>query len=170
MKTLYLVRHAKSSWDNPDLPDYDRPLNQRGLRDAPEIGRRLALMKTYVEVMLSSPANRAYTTASIIALILNYPQMDIATDEAIYHADRSELVDVLKKQDPGISTLMLYGHNPGLTDLANYLAGADIDNIPTCGVVAIQLQIIDWSSITKNSGKVLFFEYPKKNFQGKFLS
>ena len=167
---MYLVRHAKSSWDNPDLADYDRPLNKRGLRDAPEMGRRLSLMKVDVEVMLSSPANRAFTTASIIAPMLNYPQKAIVTDEAIYHADRSELVNVLMKQDPGISSLMLYGHNPGFTDLANYLAGADIDNIPTCGVVAIQFEIEDWSSIARNSGKLLFFDFPKKAFQGKFLS
>lgn len=170
MKTLYLVRHAKSSWDNPDLRDYDRPLNKRGQRDAPMMAHRLALMKIYVDLMLSSPANRAYTTASIMASVLNYRQRDIKTDETIYHASRHELIEVLKKTNTQINALMFFGHNPGFTDLANKLADADIDNIPTCGIVGIRLEIADWTEIHKNSGEIMFFEYPKKEFQGKFLS
>lgn len=169
MKLLYLVRHAKSSWDNPGLRDFDRPLNKRGKRDAPNMGHRLALMKVAPEVLLSSPASRAYTTATIIASAINYSQKDIKTEETIYHADKAELLEVIKKQNNNINSIMLFGHNPGFTNLANYLAGADIDNIPTCGIVAIRFDVSDWTLINKN-GEMLFFEYPKKKFEGKFLS
>lgn len=170
MKTLYLVRHAKSSWEDSQLRDYDRPLNKRGKKDAPNMGRRLALMRVSVDLLLSSPANRAYTTATIIASAFNYDKKAIETDEAIYHASRTELVEILKAQDQKLNAIMFFGHNPGFTDLANYLTGADIDNIPTCGVAAIQLEISAWKSLNRNTGKLLFFEYPKKEFEGKFLS
>lgn len=134
------------------------------------MGRRLALMRVSVDLFLSSPANRAYTTATIIASCINNEKKAIETDEAIYHASRTELVEVLKSQDDNLNSIMFFGHNPGFTDLANFLAGADIDNIPTCGVVAIQLENSTWKSLNKDSGKVLFFEYPKKEFEGKFLS
>lgn len=170
MKTLYLVRHAKSSWDNPALKDFDRPLNSRGQKDAPNMGKRLATKKVAPDLLLSSPANRAYTTASIIAQHLHYPPDDIKTDETIFHADLRELLEVLSSQDGKIESLMLFGHNPGFTDLANFLTEEDIENIPTCGVLAISFEIKDWKTIGETSGQVLFYDYPKKPFNSKFLS
>src|SRR5690606_35105361 len=121
MKTLYLVRHAKSSWDNLSLADFDRPLNKRGEKDAPEMGKRLALRNIKPQLMLSSPANRAYTTVRKIGAALAIPEKNIKTDEALFHADVQEILNVIGRQDDAIGSLMVFGHNPGFTELANFL-------------------------------------------------
>lgn len=170
MKTLYLMRHAKSSWDNPDLKDFDRPLNSRGQKDAPKMGKRLATKKVAPDLLLSSPANRAFTTASIIAQHINYPPNNIKTDKGIFHADLEELLTILRSQDSSVGSLMLFGHNPGFTDLANFLTNEDIENIPTCGILAVNFDILDWKKVGETKGEVLFYDYPKKPFDSKFLS
>jgi len=170
MKTLYIVRHAKSSWINLELKDFDRPLNSRGDKDAPEMGHRLALQRITADLLLSSPAKRAYTTATIIAKQLKSPIEEIVKDEAIYHANKKELLSIIHQQKSHFNSLMIFGHNPGLTDFANYLTGEDIENIPTCGIVGIRFEITDWESMDKGTGRLLFFDFPKKPFVSKFLS
>ena len=170
MKKLYLVRHAKSSWKHPDLKDYDRPLNSRGKRDAPEMGKRLERRKILPDLLLASPANRAYSTAVQIGLKIGYQENDIKTNEGLYHADAAELINILKKQDNGFKEIMVFGHNPGFTNLANLLSGEQIDNIPTTGIFAMQFKIEDWNQIDKAASEVLFFDFPKKVSDVKFLS
>lgn len=171
MKTLYLVRHAKSSWDNLSLTDFDRPLNKRGERDAPEMGKRLALRNIKPDLMLSSPANRAYTTARKIAEALTIPEKNIKTDEALFHANAQEIINVIGRHDDAVDSLMVFGHNPGFTDLANFLtANSYIENIPTCGIVAYNIDTTSWSNIKKGGAEQLFFDYPKKVNENKFLS
>lgn len=171
MKTLYLVRHAKSSWDNLTLADFDRPLNKRGEKDAPEMGKRLALRNITPQRMLSSPANRAYTTARKIAEALSIPEKNIKTDEALFHASAREILKVIGRQHDAIDSLMVFGHNPGFTDVANVLnSDHQIDNLPTCGIVAYQMNITSWSDVRQGVAELLFFDYPKKVSETKFLS
>ncbi len=164
MKYLYLIRHAKSSWDYPELSDFDRPLNKRGKNNAPEMGLRLAAKKLEPDAIISSPANRAISTARAIAKALDYPKENIIEDEGIYHAGMRQLVSVVKGLDDSYKRVCMVGHNPSFTDLANQLKEADyhIDNIPTAGVVAIEFPVNQWSDITNHSGRLLFFDYPKK--------
>lgn len=163
MKMLYLVRHAKSSWDNPDLGDFDRPLNERGKRDAPRMGRRLKEKEIAPDLMLSSPAKRALTTCKEIAKILKYSKDRIKTDKRIYHADEDELLHVLSEVNDNFDVVMLYGHNPGFTNFANLLFDEHIMNIPTCGIVAGKLKIKSWKEIKPGCGKMEFFDFPKRN-------
>ena len=164
MKYLYLVRHAKSSWDFPELTDFERPLNKRGKKNAPEMGLRLASRDLKLDAIVSSPANRAITTAKAIAEQLEYTLGDIIEDESVYHASGSTLIEIINQFSETWKTVMLVGHNPGFTDLANYLKEPDyyISNVPTCGVVAIEFTTNNWGDITKHSGRMLFFDYPKK--------
>ena len=161
-KTLYLARHAKSSWADPDLSDFERPLKKRGEKDAPMMGKILASKGVKPELIISSPAKRAITTAYILAEEIKYPKENIVTKEDIYAAATSDLLEIIEQLDDSLKSVMLVGHNPSFTNLANYLTDDRFDNIPTCGVVAIGFDIARWDKIDKNSGKVIFFEYPKK--------
>ena len=163
MKTLYVVRHAKSSWDDPDKPDFDRSLNERGKRDAPRMGKRLKEKDVHPDLMLSSPAWRALSTCKRIAKVLEYSKEKIKTDSKLYHAEDDEILLVVQGVKDKFNTVMIFGHNPGLTDFVNSLMSEEqsIENIPTGGVVAFQLNIESWSQLTWGIGKVLFFDYPK---------
>lgn len=165
MKTFYLVRHAKSSWDFPELNDIDRPLGKRGIKNAPEMGERLAVRNIHPEVMVSSPAVRALETAKVIAKIIGYPEKDIIIDTKVYHGNVGELLEVVQSTGNQYDSLMLFGHNPGFTAFANLLANEQIDNIPTCGIFACKLPVDLWSDVALGMGNTLFFDYPKKPFQ-----
>lgn len=162
MKTLYLVRHAKSSWDDHDLSDFERPLNHRGEKDAPRMGKFFAHKKFFPELIISSPAVRAYTTAKIVANELNYPKDKLKTDSRIYEAAMKHLVEIIHDIDDSISSVMMFGHNPGFTNLANQLGDKFIDNMPTCSLAAIEMDINSWKEVTRYCGKLVMFEYPKK--------
>lgn len=163
MKQLYLIRHAKSSWDHPGLSDFDRPLNKRGERDAPRMGKRIKEREVAPDLMLSSPANRALTTCKEIAKILGYAKERIKTDERLYHADEDDMLHVLSEQTDNNEIIFLYGHNPGLTTFANELFNQNIPNIPTCGIVAGKLNISSWKEIELGCGKMELFDFPKRN-------
>lgn len=165
MKKLFLVRHAKSSWKFPELEDFDRPLNKRGKRDAPFMGKLLKEKKIKPDLLLSSPAVRAYVTARTIAEQINYPAKKLQKNEGLYHGSIRELMVSIKKTDKKINSLMIFGHNPGLTEFSNYLTAKYLDNIPTCGIVEIDLRIEDWKEIDEDSGTLVSFEYPKKYFK-----
>lgn len=162
MKTLYLARHAKSSWDYPNLKDIDRPLNKRGERDAPEMGKRLKLRGIFPDLIISSPANRALTTCKTIAKELDYPQESIDINDEVYHAGENRLLKVVQNTDDTWLSLMIFGHNPGFTDFANSLANTQIDNIPTCGIFACTFDVEKWTDVNFGKGSTLFFDYPKK--------
>ena len=160
MKTLYLVRHAKSYWGDQSLADFDRSLNKRGKRDAPFMGKVLKEMEVAPDLIISSPAKRAKKTALEIAETLNYPSKKIVFKEELYDASSNDILSIVKNIDENILTAMIFGHNPGLTYLNNYISNKYIDNIPTTGIVALNLEV-KWSEIDKYSCKQLFFEYPK---------
>ena len=162
MKHLWLVRHAKSSWKDPSLGDFHRPLNKRGLSDAPEMGRRLAAGPARPELLVSSPAVRAKTTAEYIAAALEYPAEDIRWEERIYHASTLELIRLLRQMVDDIESAMFFGHNPTMTDAANVLSGSSIENVPTCGVVQLHLDIPSWARVADGVARLLDFDYPKR--------
>lgn len=161
MKTLLLVRHAKSSWDDPAASDRQRPLNRRGMHDAPMMGRRLAEHGWRPELMLSSPATRAITTARIIAEQVGYPVNDIIVLEQLYAAPADELLKVIRGLDDGLQEVMLFAHNPGLSDLADLLTGGEVNQIPTCGVVAVRLDIKKWANVANAKPARIDFDFPK---------
>ncbi|MEQ1587233.1 MAG: histidine phosphatase family protein [Cyclobacteriaceae bacterium] len=167
MKTLYLVRHAKSSWDNPEQSDFDRPLNERGKKNAPRMAKRLKDKRVTPDVMLSSPAERALGTCKEFALVLGFPEDKIKTDKRLYHANEDQILKVIQelKNSPRDSeeVVILFGHNPGLTEFANALLNEDLENIPTCGVVAATLDISDWKDARFGCGEMEFFDYPKRS-------
>lgn len=164
MKTLYIVRHAKSSWDEPDKADFDRKLNDRGKRDAPRMAKRIKERGIHPDLMISSPARRALSTCKRMAKVLEYSKEKIKTDQKLYHADDEDILQVIQQLNNKLGHVMTFGHNPGLTDFVNSLMNEerDIDNVPTCGVVAFQFDIDSWSQLTWGIGKLLFFDYPKR--------
>jgi len=162
VKTLILVRHAKSSWKDPELADFDRPLNARGKRDAPLMGRRLAARGERPDLMLSSPARRAVATMKKIAAAAGFDEREIVTDDRLYEADAHDLLEVVRGIDDKRAKVLLCGHNPGLTDLCNLICNCSIDNIPTCGILSLGFHCDSWKDVELRSGKVLYFDYPKK--------
>jgi len=163
LKLLILARHAKSSWEYPELEDIERPLNTRGRRDAPEMAKRLSGLSIKPDLLWSSPAIRAAMTARIYAAVLGFSLEEIRFSEAMYSGSYMDLFKTIKSFSEKFKQVMLVGHNPVLTDLANYLIGEKIDNIPTAGVVGISISQKSWSLLNKHSGKMAFFEFPKKN-------
>lgn len=164
MKTIYLVRHAKSSWKNPELDDFDRPLNKRGKRDAPYMGELLRKKGVAPDLLISSPANRAFTTAKQVAKALEYPLDKLMLDSGIYHASEKDLLRIVKNVPEHLNSVMLFGHNPGFTWFSNVLSGTNLENIPTSGAVQISFEHDSWKKIGAESGTLDWFEYPKKYF------
>jgi len=166
MKTLYLVRHAKSSWDNPGLKDINRPLSKRGKNDAPKMGKLLKNQNEFADLIITSPAKRTLRTASKIAKEIDYPAKKIIIDDRLYMADHNDFFAVISKVNKSVERLMIVSHNFGLTIFANTLTGSDIINIPTAGIVRIDFEITKWKEIKDTTGRLIFFEYPKKNLDG----
>lgn len=163
MKTLYLVRHAKSSWEEVGLADFDRPLNKRGKKNAHFMGKILKESGFSPDLILSSPAQRAKATAEILAEKLDYPLKKIVFDEEIYEASSAKLLQIIKNQENNIEKLLLVGHNPALTLLANQLTQTVyVENIPTTGMFAVRWEVNTWANIQPNKTQFLFFDYPKK--------
>ncbi len=163
MRTITLLRHAKSSWDNTDLVDFDRPLNGRGRKNAPEMARRLKAAGVRPSLILSSPAKRAWSTAKIIAAEISYPIEFLQRDRDLYHAGTQRLLDILAAQDEGFKNILLVAHNPGLTDLANELVPGLTNNLPTCGFVAVKVEVDTWDLRARKSAELIEYNYPKKS-------
>lgn len=162
MKTLFLVRHAKSSWDNAALPDKERPLNDRGRRDAPKMGERLAKRDVKPDLILSSPAVRALSTAEIVAEKLDYRRKDIVVTERLYAAEVDDLLDVIRQLGDELKCVMLFGHNPEFTELAHRLSG-EIAHMPTCAIAEFTFDAKSWSGIDSIKPTQILLDYPKKS-------
>lgn len=161
MKTLFIVRHAKSSWDDPTLSDFDRPLNDRGRRDAPRMGKRLKGKGILVDLMITSPAKRAYATCQKIAEVLNFPTDKVKLEEKLYHASENSILNIIRKLNDRNTTVMIFGHNPGLTDFVNSLTNNNIFNVPTCGVATCDFKVNSWKEVGWGKGELTFYDYPK---------
>jgi len=161
VRRLTLLRHAKSSWDNPLLDDFDRPLNKRGERDAPDMGDRLKARGARPSLIISSDAARAVTTARIIARRIGYPIGFIQPVNELYLASPRTIIDVVIRESERYHDVIVVGHNPGLTELLNQMSDARVDNIPTCGVFSMQLAIDDWTDLPSAEGRLDWYDYPK---------
>ncbi len=160
-KQLLLVRHGKSDWGNIDLNDFDRPLNKRGKENAPEMAERLVNRGFKIDLIVSSPAKRAKSTAKYFAEAYNIDQIQF--EESIYEANTTVLLRVVNALDDAAEKVVLFGHNPGFTDFANELCDADIYNIPTAGMVLISFPFDSWQVVSKGTGELMFFDYPKNS-------
>jgi len=160
MKQLLLIRHAKSSWTNALMDDFDRPLNDRGNRDAPRMAKILFERKIKVDAILSSTANRAYTTASYFAKELGIRKMNIIGYDKLYHAPAHVYYDIIEDLDDDIDSVAIFAHNPGITDFVNSLSEATIDNMPTCGIFAVRIAIKNWQEFRDAEKDFWFFESP----------
>lgn len=161
MKTLYLVRHAKSSRDDPTLNDRDRPLNARGLDDASAMGKRLAKQRVKPDLIVSSPALRALTTAQQIAAEIGYPRKHILVDDQLYAARVADLLATIHDTDQKIGHLMLFGHNPEFSELASRLAGRPVD-MATCAMAEFDYDSRSWSDVGVAVPTRFALEQPKR--------
>jgi phosphohistidine phosphatase len=160
MKILFLVRHAKASRDDPALPDRERPLDDRGRRDAPRMGKRLAKLERRPDLIVSSPALRALTTAQLIADEVGYARKDIAVDDRLYASSAGELLAVVRGFDRKLDRVMLFGHNPEFADLARHLS-SEIGGMPTCAVAEFSFDTKSWSDVGAVEPAKVTFDTPK---------
>lgn len=161
MKTLLLVRHAKSSWDNAALQDFDRPLNERGKKNAVEMAKRLIKQKMEINLFVSSPAKRAKSTAELFIHEFERNKHEILFVPELYHADIKIFYSVISGLDDKYKTAAVFSHNPGITDFANALTEVRLDNMPTCSIFGVSAAIENWVAFTESTKKFLFFDYPK---------
>lgn len=161
MKTLILVRHAKSSWGDFTLPDFDRPLNERGKHDAPMMAKRLLEKGVKIDALVSSPAKRAKRTAQAFADVLGINKDQIIFREKLYLAGVEEFFNVIDQLDESIKNAAIFSHNPGITVFANMLQVAVIDEMPTCSIFAITTSAEKWSDFRKAKKEFWFFDFPK---------
>ena len=161
MKTLLLIRHAKSDWDNASLSDFERPLNERGKRDAPMMGRRLYDRNIPIDAFISSPAKRAMVTATLIAAEYDVVKERIVFVDDLYLATPDIFQQVVQNIDDHFQCAAVFSHNPGITDFANLLTNTRIDNMPTCSIFAVQIHADKWSDVLDAEKEFLFFDRPK---------
>lgn len=164
MKQLIVVRHAKSSWKDTRLDDHDRALNKRGERDAPFMAAELKKLKVEPVYLISSTATRALETAKYFATEFEYRKREIVRDQQLYLASPEDLMDVVRQLPDEKNTVLLFGHNPGITSLVNDLSAAAIQNVPTCGICAISFTVSHWREVRAGAGQLVFFLYPKLYF------
>jgi len=160
-KHVFVIRHAKSDWSF-GVSDIDRPLNARGFDDAPRMADRLAAYHTRPQLLISSPAKRALTTAQVFAARLGTPVANIRIGPEIYEAHRATLLAVINEMDDQYNEIALFGHNPGFTDLVNWLADGHVANMPTCSIAHLQFDVEDWASVSGGLGELVWFAYPKE--------
>lgn len=161
MKTLIVVRHAKSSWDASNVSDHERPLNKRGHRDAPDMANRVLAKMLAIDLFVSSTALRAHTTAMYFARAYQKGQKDILTNKLLYLAAPETIYEVVSALPDSCNAAALFGHNPGITHFANTLTRTQIDDMPTCAVYAVTAQTDSWTNFEAASKHFLFFDYPK---------
>lgn len=162
MRELTLIRHAKSDWNHPLLADADRPLNQRGERDAPFMGSFLAGEGLAPDALVTSPARRAIQTARLIAPALGVKAKEILQDPQVYHADVADILAVIQRFKVAWHSVVLVGHNPGLLDTAEALCETEIDRLPTCGVIRIRFDETTWANIRAGQGQLIGTLFPKE--------
>lgn len=165
-KTLILIRHGKSDWSEGGQKDFDRELNHRGHSDAPRMGGKLFEMNLKPDLIVSSPARRTTLTTEYICEQIKYPFDEVDFQEDIYEASVRTLLKVVNELDNKHSTVVIVGHNPGFSYLAEYLTGSVIGNIPTCGLVELNIELDKWELISQNTAQLKSFIYPKMFFGG----
>lgn len=163
-KTLFVLRHAKSSWDETDKRDFDRPLKARGIEDAHNLANALKHELSSIDIVVSSPANRAIHTSIIICQTAGLPLEIIQLNEQLYDTNEDEVERIVRSFSDDISTAIIVGHNPTFTYFANRFMSKSIDNIPTSGIVKLEFEVDSWNDISRNNLKTSFFDFPKNHY------
>ena len=166
MKTLILVRHAKSSWESTAVTDFDRPLNDRGKKDAPVMAKKLRAKDIDIDAFISSPAKRAKKTAKIFAEEFGKKKKNIIFISSLYNATAKDFYDVIQGIDDKFKTIAIFAHNPSITEFANTLSSKVIDNMPTSSVYAVSSPGKQWIEFKDAEKTFLFFDFPK-NVEGE---
>lgn len=161
MKSVIIIRHAKSSWDNIGESDFDRPLNERGKEDAPRMAKRLLEREVSIDAFISSSAKRARKTAALFIKEFNGDKEDILLVPELYLAGPDAFFDAIAKAPATAKTIALFGHNPGITEFANDLTDVRIDDMPTCAIFAVKADIKEWTEFREAEKQYWFFDYPK---------
>jgi phosphohistidine phosphatase len=164
MKTLFLLRHAKSSWHDPDLPDFERPLNDRGLRTAPFMGEFMKANGLSPAIILSSPAVRARTTAELVKKAGDI-DAEIQFDKDIYEASPQQLYRIISEISDANESAMIVGHNPGMEGIVQFLTGR-LEAMPTAALAVIDLDVSSWSEVTHGCGELQAIHRPKEIQRG----
>ncbi len=162
MKTVYFIRHAKSSWDNATLRDVDRPLNNRGQVDAPFMAKFLKKSNIRPDKLISSPARRAFTTATYFADVFGIAESDILIVDQLYEAAPDTVLEIVRNLDANWSTVFVYGHNPTFTDVVNLFSEKFILNVPTCGIARVDDPTGEWAKFGGRHARLTAFHYPKQ--------
>jgi phosphohistidine phosphatase len=161
VKQLLIIRHAKSSWAIAGQDDFDRPLNDRGMKDAPMMAQRLFNKQVTIDALIASPAKRALTTANFFADVFQPGKGKLKTIQKLYHAHPNTFFEVIAEIDDKVTTAAIFSHNPGITAFVNELTQTKIDNMPTCGVFAVKAAIDHWKDFWPAKRSFWFFDYPK---------
>ena len=161
MKTVLLIRHAKSSWDDFTIDDFDRPLNDRGKRDAPEMAKRLLKRKQEIDAFISSPAKRAKKTALLFAEEFKFDKDKVKFHDYLYHPSSENLLRAIESAPDKADNIAIFSHNPGITAFANELTDIRVDDMPTCAIFALSADIKHWKDFHNAARKFLYFDYPK---------
>ena len=156
------MRHAKSSWEYPDLTDIQRPLNHRGLFDAPFMAKKMRELHITPDLIVTSPAVRAKTTARFFANEFQLPEEDFVVNDDIYGAGPSDIIDIVNRLPDEKFSVFLFGHNPTMTMLTNMFAGVQIDNVPTCGISQAKTMVQSWAKFSPDTSAFVSFYYPKQ--------
>lgn len=161
-KVLFIVRHAKSSWDIENISDIDRPLKLRGIRDAYEMARRLKINRIYPQHFISSPANRALHTANIFMTIFEADYVNFHIDTRLYGQGKKAILQVIRSQPSSIENLIIFGHNPDFSEVVREFVKQSFFELPTCGVAIFKFNSETWEGVSKKNLKSEQFDYPKK--------
>lgn len=162
LRNICFVRHAKSSWENPQLADIDRPLSKRGERDAPFLASKMVDLQITADLIITSPAVRARTTARIFADAVELDSSCFIVNDMLYGADVTEIVKMVQGIDDKYKSIFVFGHNPTMTIMANCFAGVDISNVPTCGVLQAKTMVSGWKDWSPEVSAFVGFYYPKQ--------
>jgi phosphohistidine phosphatase len=163
MKRLLLIRHAKSSWSDFSIKDFDRPLNDRGKKDAPVMAKRMLDKGVSIDAFISSPALRAKKTAEAFAKAYKVPKDSILFFEELYLAGPTAFFDVISKTSESFQTIAVFSHNQGITDFANLLTDTRVDELPTCGIFAVRSAADHWNEFNDLTKEFWFFTSPKND-------
>jgi phosphohistidine phosphatase len=161
MKQILIIRHAKSSWAEIGQRDVDRPLNERGKRDAPEMARRLFKKNIIINAFISSPAKRALSTTQLMMDELKMQDDQLSIVSELYHAPPSVILSAINNASNEWNTIAIVCHNPGITIFANMIQSLSIDNVPTCGILALNADVDAWQDVSEKNMRFEFYDYPK---------
>ncbi len=165
MKKIYFIRHAKSSWKDETIDDFERPLNSRGKRDVAFMGKRLKMFEVKPDIIYTSPAVRAQKTTKELVKEMDYDKKKIKTIDTLFESSYEHYMELIHATDDQYASIFIIAHNPTITEVGERLSGAILSNIPTCAIVCISFEVESFKDISEESGHILFFDYPKKHFK-----